>query len=204
MRLEFWHGLFGDRARVDRLNEIAGGAIGLIQRSMWDDILIGLARLFDPPSMGKHSNLSLRTLVNEYGLPQDKARRVRVEELLDAAPVNELKVVRDKLISHNAREWKLGQAPKTGFYYGMEKRLLEAAQNVLHEINLDLNDAGYIWEWSDSSNAADRLFKVLDNGRRHEEELAWLERHLLAEVKAGCPVSLNEFKNLGGFWMKAL
>ncbi|MEO1585511.1 MAG: hypothetical protein AAFR96_13190 [Planctomycetota bacterium] len=203
VRMDFWHCLFADKARVERLNEIAGGPIGLVQRSMWDEILISLARLYDPARTHKNLNLSLYALVEDYELPRAADARKRVEKLLDDAPTDELNDVRRKLIAHNDRQWNLEGVNQSGFTYGMEKRLLKTAQDVLNEVNLDLNDSGYIWEWNDSAFGADRLFKLLDAGKRREEELGWLEKQYMADADAGCPVAMSEFMKLGGFKMKA-
>jgi hypothetical protein len=55
--------LFGTKeSRIDLLNGAAGHLFAMIQDQMWDDILMHIARLTDPPATGKKRNLTLRNL----------------------------------------------------------------------------------------------------------------------------------------------
>ena len=55
--------LFGTKeSRIDLLNETAGHLFAIIQDQMWDDILMHIARLTDPPATGSKRNLSLQNL----------------------------------------------------------------------------------------------------------------------------------------------
>lgn len=60
--------LFGTKAsRIDLLNDAAGHLFAMIQDQMWDDILMHIARLTDPPATGKKRNLSLQNLPDLVG-----------------------------------------------------------------------------------------------------------------------------------------
>ena len=55
--------LFGTKAeRVDLLNQAAGSFFRLVQDSLWEDILLHLARLVDSPRSAGKDNLTLRRL----------------------------------------------------------------------------------------------------------------------------------------------
>lgn len=63
MRWIVYQQLFGtSKARVDLLNEMAGGAFWLIEESLWLDIQLALCRIGDPAVTGKRENLTLRRL----------------------------------------------------------------------------------------------------------------------------------------------
>ena len=55
--------LFGTSPeRLDVLNAAAGSFFRIVQDVMWDDALLGLARLTDPERTGKYENLSIQAL----------------------------------------------------------------------------------------------------------------------------------------------
>jgi hypothetical protein len=73
--------LFGTKgSRIDLLNGAAGHFFAVIQDQMWDDILMHIARLTDPPAIGKKRNLSLQNLPD---LVIDKLRP-SVKKCIDA------------------------------------------------------------------------------------------------------------------------
>ena len=49
--------------RLSLLNKTARGFFRDIQRMLWDEMIISVARLMDPYEQGKHRNLSLQTLI---------------------------------------------------------------------------------------------------------------------------------------------
>ncbi len=53
------------RGRVDLLNEVAGFFFWTIQDVLWQDVLLHIARLTDPPRQGKHENLTLLALPDQ-------------------------------------------------------------------------------------------------------------------------------------------
>lgn len=48
--------------RVDVLNQSAGRFFGAIEALLWEDALLHLCRLTDPPKVGKHKQLTIRRL----------------------------------------------------------------------------------------------------------------------------------------------
>jgi hypothetical protein len=80
--------------RVDFLNKVAGHFFGVLQNTLYEDVLLNLARLTDPPRSGPgQENLSLRKLPL---LIADPALRSEVEALVKSA----LKA------SEGARTWR--------------------------------------------------------------------------------------------------
>jgi hypothetical protein len=81
-----WHEyieLFGTNSeRVELLNRAAASFFGTLQNDLWYSILLGIARLTDPPSSGGKSNFTV------HGLPaliNDSQTRAAVEELVAKA-----------------------------------------------------------------------------------------------------------------------
>jgi hypothetical protein len=48
--------------RIAFLNKVASHFIGVLQETLYDDVLLHLTRLTDPPSSGKYDHLSLQAL----------------------------------------------------------------------------------------------------------------------------------------------
>src|SRR5207249_7581748 len=75
--------LYGTKeSRVTLLNQAAPRFARLIQDTLWEDVVLHIARLTDPPkSMGKH-NLSVQSLSEHVS---DPATRHKVEQLVAQA-----------------------------------------------------------------------------------------------------------------------
>src|SRR5258708_35007906 len=72
--------LFGTKeSRVDLLNSVAPSFWRLIQDSLWENVLLHIARLTDPPMTGGKQNLTIQRLADLIGDVQTKAK---VQELL--------------------------------------------------------------------------------------------------------------------------
>ncbi|MCZ7649452.1 MAG: hypothetical protein M5U26_30045 [Planctomycetota bacterium] len=72
--------LFGHSAqRIDLLNRVAGHLVRIVQDTLWEDVLLSLARLTDRPEIGKRPNLTLQRLsgaISDVRLAQDVGRLV--------------------------------------------------------------------------------------------------------------------------------
>lgn len=65
--------------RLDLLNETAGFFFGVVQRVLWDDVLVHIARLTDPPKQGRFENLTLLRLTDAF---KDTEIGVEVQKLV--------------------------------------------------------------------------------------------------------------------------
>jgi hypothetical protein len=71
--------LFGhSEDRIILLNETAGFFFHVIQRTMWDDTLLHLSRLTDPPKQGRYENLTVRRLPGIIPEKRDKEKLDRL------------------------------------------------------------------------------------------------------------------------------
>jgi hypothetical protein len=74
--------LFADRDTVDLLNSAAPAYFHELQRQTWEDLLLHLCRVTDPPLSAGKSNLTLRRLPD---LVSDQLLRVNLQALVDDA-----------------------------------------------------------------------------------------------------------------------
>lgn len=65
--------------RIDLLNASAARFFGFLQHALWEDVLLHLSRLTDPPESVRKPNLTLRRLPD---LIADAALKARVEQLV--------------------------------------------------------------------------------------------------------------------------
>ncbi len=86
--------VFGTKeSRIELLNKAAPLFFRVVQDSLWENVLLHLARLTDPPASGKKQNLTVRQLPN---LVKHEETRRKVDDLLDIA----------LLASAFARDWR--------------------------------------------------------------------------------------------------
>jgi len=75
--------LFGTTPeRIELLNRAAGLFFRIVQDSVWDDILLRLCRLTDPPGISPKANLTVQRLPE---LVVDSATRASIQALVDKA-----------------------------------------------------------------------------------------------------------------------
>lgn len=75
--------LFGIKAsRVDLLNKAAPSFCRLIEGSLWENVLLHVARLTNPPSTGKKENLTVQLFSN---LINEASTRAKVDSLVESA-----------------------------------------------------------------------------------------------------------------------
>lgn len=197
-RYDFWIELFGEREKVQQLNQIAPEALSLIQGSIIVDVLVRLARLFDRPATGKYQNASLMRLVETYGLPRDATRSARVRKILDQSPIEQLKIARDKSLSHSDLETAIDGSYLPGFKHGMTRGLIKAAQDILNEVAVDLGGAHTHWDEPSSKRWATRFLRRLDDGQRLANERRWLRKCLIEGIDNGDPTAMDQLIAVGG------
>ena len=74
--LQEYRDLFSDGERLKLLNRLAGGLLALLQRALWENLLLRVARLTDPVRTGGHTNLTFQQLPDFF-----KEQRARHSEL---------------------------------------------------------------------------------------------------------------------------
>ena len=87
MRWANYLALFGaSPSRVELVNRAAGTFFHIIQVVMWNDLLLGVARVTDPPRTGGRDNLTVQRLpALVTGTPIDGAIRTQLDAVLTGA-----------------------------------------------------------------------------------------------------------------------
>ena len=62
VRLKEFEQLFGNTVRVDLLNRVGGAFFADVQQIFWDDVLLQMTRLTDPPQTRGKDNLTIQRL----------------------------------------------------------------------------------------------------------------------------------------------
>lgn len=102
--------LFGTKSsRIDLLNEAAGHLFGILQQQMWDDVLMHIARLTDPPATGKRQNLTLKNLPHLVDSAKLTTKITSLLRELDKE-TDFCREWRNKKIAHNDLEIALEEA----------------------------------------------------------------------------------------------
>ena len=118
VRLDEYRALYGNPDDVDLLNRFAGHFFGVLQTILWDDLLLCVTRLTDPPRSVGRDNLSIAQLPNYC---EDQALRKEVEDGVDRARVE----------AEFARDWRNRRISHSDL-----NQVLEADRDPLAEANL--------------------------------------------------------------------
>ena len=158
--------LFGtSRERVDLLNTAAGSFFRIVQDVMWEDLLLHIARLADPPKSAGKENLTIRALP---GLIDNAALRSEVERALDLA-VERSAFARDWRKRHIAhRDLALavddGASPLQAASQAQVTSALESIGDVLNRVELHFSGGTVAYEFADTLQGAEALLYVLRDG----------------------------------------
>lgn len=162
--------LYGTKeSRVDLLNRAAPRFARLIQDTLWEDVVLHIARLTDPPkSMGKH-NLSLQSLTTHVDHPETDATVQR----LVARAIEQAEFCRDWRNRHLAhRDLHLalarGAEPlKTGSRKAV-REILETLGEILNAVSLHYVGSTTLFEFEPDAGGALSLLYALDDGLKAE------------------------------------
>jgi hypothetical protein len=163
--------LYGTKeSRVSLLNKAAPRFARLIQDTLWEDVVLHIARLTDPPkSAGKH-NLTVRSMATHIG---DSATRAKVEELI-ARAIEQAEFCRDWRNRHLAhRDLHLalarGAEPlKTGSRQSV-REILQTLGEILNTVSSRYLSSTTYFEFGTDAGGSLSLLYVLDDGLKLEE-----------------------------------
>lgn len=164
--------LFGTKeSRIHLLNSAAPSFFRIVEDVLWDEILIHITRLTDPPAIGKRENLTIQRLTP---LIDDPAASARVAALVsDAGIASEFcRDWRNRRIAHmdldlaiNAKAEPLQPASR------QKIRLAIAAINdVLDAVSKHYLDTTNLFDWVGHPGGAVSLIYVIDDGVRADAE----------------------------------
>ena len=148
LKWQKYTGLFGtSEKRLEILNRTAPTFFGVVQGALWDDTLLHLCRLSDPPkSMGK-DNLTIQLLPPYI---TDESFRNEISTLINEA-IDVTSFARDwrnRLIAHKDLTLKLDKAiiPLKSASRLKVKQAIQATCKVINEISLKYFDASIVFE----------------------------------------------------------
>lgn len=173
--------LFGTKpSRIELVNKAAGNFFRIIQDTLWEDCILHIARLTDPPkSFGNKVNLTIKKLPE---LISDKKTKETVSHLVDVADEKTgfCRDWRNRHIAHKdfALAMGTGAEPLKAASQAEIKQALNSITDVLNEVSSCYLNSTTFFEGIPISDGAYSLLHVLDIGLRTIEEQ--IER-----VKAG-------------------
>lgn len=164
--------LFGTRpSRIDLINKAARHFFRIVQDSIWEDSLLHIARLTDPPKSAGKENLTIKKLPH---LIEEKTLKEKVSEFIDVA-VEKAEFCRDwrnRRIAHKDLSLALssGAEPLKPASRAKVKEALCSISDVLNVLSIHYMDSTTMFEGVGGPGGAASLLYVLDDGLRAEEE----------------------------------
>ena len=165
--------LFGKKpSRVELINKAAGHLFRIVQDSLWEDSLLHVARLTDPPKSAGKDNLSIKKLPD---LIDDDRLKEKVIALIEVS-VEKADFCRDwrnRRIAHKDLGLALstGAKPLKPASRVKIKEALSSIADVMNAISSHYMDSTTMYEGvGGPSGGAVSLLYVLDDGLRAEEE----------------------------------
>ena len=160
--------LFAERENVQLLNRHGSFVFRLIQDALWDETLLHITRLTDPPRTGRNENLSILRLPD---LIEDEALRTEISEL--ATMVLErsefAREHRNKRLSHLDLSHAAAPSsePLSGISREYVENALQALRNLMNRLEQVYRDTTVGFEYFLSINDANFLLNTL---RSHESD----------------------------------
>jgi hypothetical protein len=167
--------LFGtNEKRIELLNASAPHFFGLLQTIMWEDIVLHMARLTDPPNtFGRRdrANLTVRALPE---LIDSIARRDEISQQLERA-IQATEFARDwrnRHIAHRDLDLALERnaEPLTAATRQSVREAFEALQSVMNAVEAHYFDSETYYEVWDSPGGALNLLHHLHHGLQYAKE----------------------------------
>jgi hypothetical protein len=164
--------LFGSKpSRVDLLNEAAPGFFSIVQDTLWEGILLHIARLTDPPNSAGKANLTTQRL---HGLVGDAAVAGGIKALTDKAitAATFCRDWRNRRIAHSDLSLAVDPHPTPLEPASREKVkiALNALVDVLNAVSQHYMDTSNVFDLPGYHGDAGSLLYVLDDGVRAEAE----------------------------------
>ncbi len=172
--------LFGTKpSRIDLMNKAAPHFFRIVQDSFWEDTILHIARLTDPPqSMGKE-NLSIQRLplmVTDDDLKQNLKEKIKI-----AKTTSEFcRDWRNRRIAHRDLKLAIEDGITTLQPASREtiKKSLSSIVDVLNLITLHYQNSTSFFELPNAYGGGEELLYFIDNGLR-------LDAERRARVKSG-------------------
>ena len=166
--------LFGENpSRIDLINKAASSFFGIVQQTLWEDCLLHIARLTDPPKTAGKDNLCIRRLL---GFVNHKETYNEIEALIERAERSAefSRDWRNRHIAHKDLQLTLRQGVRPLKTASRErvKESLNALAATLNKVEYHCNHSTTAFDAAGHPSGALSLLYVLDDGLR----AAWERR----------------------------
>ena len=164
--------LFGTSAeRIDLLNSAAPSMFRTVQDSLWEDVLLHLARLTDPPKSSGRRNLSMRHLVALLEGSQI-ATAVASNETAALSASEFARDWRHRRLAHRSLDLALGQSvePLAPASRADVKKALSAVEELLNTVSRHYLDSSTRFELGSGGADAVSLLHLLRDGVHFRED----------------------------------
>jgi hypothetical protein len=163
--------LFGKKpSRIDLLNQSAPVFFGIVQESLWENVLLHLARLTDPPKSAGKNNLTLKRLPN---LVDTEIRETIIKQIAYAEEkIGFCRDWRNRHIAHRDLKLAMGEhaEPLKPASRAKVKDALKSIVMILNTISEYYMKSTMAFDLITEPGAAEDLLYVLDDGIRTDVE----------------------------------
>jgi hypothetical protein len=162
----------GDKDQIDILNRTAPFFFRVIQQSMFEDLVLALARLTDPPETYGKSNRSLSQFVRQ--LDASTHEGLISELLVDLSEIEErfevFKAWRNKRIAHSdlSISLKVSENPLPGISRAKIEEGLDSLRKFMNRVHSHLDDSHTAYEHFSTVTGGERLLQLLLKGEERE------------------------------------
>ena len=160
--------------RIELLNKTAPAFFSFLERTLFEDVLLHISRLSDPPSTKGDSNLTLHALLR---LTRDQALKLELEGLLRDvdAKARFARDRRNRALAHKSLLTYRGEHPQPLAHASRQtvEEALAAMGAVLNHLEQRFLNAREAYEWAiEPLGGVANLVMFLEFGQRaHEERL---------------------------------
>ena len=164
--------LFGIKeSRISLLNQAAPAFFRTVQDSLWNDVLLHIARLTDPPKSAGKPNLSINRLTDAVAHTETKGV---IKELLEKAAIATefCRDWRNRHLAHRDLGLALGQGAAPLQFASREKvqGALVSLVAVLNVVSMHYKESTTFFDIGGEPGGATQLLYLLDDGLKANEE----------------------------------
>jgi len=175
--------LYGSNpSRVALVNKVAPQFFRVLQDALWEDTILHIARMTDPPKSAGKTNLSIRQLPE---LVEDEDLASHLNELVERA-ISASAFCRDwrnRRLAHRDLDLATGATaiPLTGASREKVKTSLQSLVDVMDAVSTHYLESSTLFDMGANFGGAELLLRALNDGIRAREERA--ERIRKGEIR---------------------
>jgi len=134
--------LYGSKKEnVEVMKAVAGEFFGIVQKLLWDDVLLSIGKLTDPPKNSAQENISIENAIDRLGaVLGEKAvvdLRKQLKDLKEKCGL--IKKIRHKRLAHNDKDYSflgLDKGPLPGEKRNNVQAILDLIKKIINGIEM--------------------------------------------------------------------